>query len=649
MNARVTEFFWLFTALVGTFLLPSDLSSEDLTRIILKKPFYSPAELRPFVSKIDSNGMETMLETFHLGNGDLNKISLRINLRNEIDSSEFVIRFNYPLLDRIECWDTSLPDQKMQAGDHIPFVDWKIKDRLPAFPFHLLKNSKTTIECLIQTTSSFQIPFELHERENYLSIKQSELLKTGMYLGIFALLLVYNIGLYYYFRTFDYLFYLLYLIHTTFILLYSDGSLYEWVLFDYPGLAESLFPYFLISGVISLIMFTMAFLHLDVPRSNWKKLKNSLLLILIAPAMALFSIRQIDLLPILIPFPIIAVISLAVIAFRLTFQGNKAARVYLLSFAVFFFFILLHSLNFYGLIEDSRNTLTGLIVGGVIQNVLLSLAISEKINRLRLDLLGEMEDKIKSRTTYLNQTLQRMEKDLNTARIVQESFLPENIYWKEKIGLAAIYEPLGGVGGDLYDVLSLDEDRIRFWIADATGHGIRGALYTAAVRSDWESVRSLLESPAKVMDTFRSLYNKKYFELGLFLSCLCLDWDQKTNRITYVSFGHCEPIILSEKGNVSVLTAEGKVMGLDEKEGSIENSVHVEKGDRIMLFTDGLYEAFDDQKNIFGYENIFSYLFKNFRATTPELASGLLEKLKCFAKEGNLSDDVTLLVVPVPN
>ena len=152
--------------------------------------------------------------------------------------------------------------------------------------------------------------------------------------------------------------------------------------------------------------------------------------------------------------------------------------------------------------------------------------------------IDEIEQKVKERTSELNETLLLIKQDLNFAKRIQKRLLPKDNERVENLRIISRYKPMDEVGGDFFDVTRLDGNIVRILIADATGHGVQAALITMLIKSEYEGLKNVMDSPAKLLQMMNNLFFTKYLHLDTFFSCFIIDIDLQKETLCYASAGH---------------------------------------------------------------------------------------------------------------
>lgn len=243
--------------------------------------------------------------------------------------------------------------------------------------------------------------------------------------------------------------------------------------------------------------------------------------------------------------------------------------------------------------------------------------------------------------------MERMAHEMELARHVQQSVLPQVFPAVQGYTFAARNQPARQVGGDFYDVIRLPRDRLGLVIADVSDKGMPAALYMALTRSLILAEARRSESPRQVLTSVHNLL----LELGepdMFVTVFYGVIDGPTRRLTYVRAGHDRPILLRNGHDLS-LGGEGIFLGLaglDELHLS-EEKVDLQAGDRLVLYTDGLIDILSTQQTSYGLGRLKTLLRANADRSAEQLCDVVFEVLNAFRGDALQYDDMTMLVAAI--
>lgn len=237
-----------------------------------------------------------------------------------------------------------------------------------------------------------------------------------------------------------------------------------------------------------------------------------------------------------------------------------------------------------------------------------------------------------------------LEKDLQLARKIQRGFLPKRLPRVPNVTFSVHYESANAVGGDFYDFIELDQNRIAIVIGDISGHGISAALFMAKVLSDLRSYILSLIDPQTVFSKMYELISEN--EEGMFATAVYMILDLKERRLTIANAGHNPPYIRKADGTLYILNQHINLAFGVLPEVDIEfDTIRLDKGDTIVLYTDGIVEAKDENGEEFGNERLASVVVKS--NDCNEVIQNLLLELELHVGERGLSDDITIVTFTI--
>jgi len=247
-----------------------------------------------------------------------------------------------------------------------------------------------------------------------------------------------------------------------------------------------------------------------------------------------------------------------------------------------------------------------------------------------------------------NKTIQkqyrRLQKELEMARILQHSILPNKKIKFRGLDISHKYLPCSELGGDFYSITSLDENKIGFFIADVLGHGVQASLVTMILKTlfDGQAVKTI--NPSEILkDINYNLYTLLNNSVSFATACyLIADVDRQT--IHYSTAGH-PPGFLIRKGNgeITEIKTRGSVIGAFGEMDLESCETQMNPGDTVFLYTDGLAEVFNDSEDEFGL-HVLPDLLKESRNDTPEqIIENVLLNLKEFSGKDSYEDDINII------
>lgn len=240
--------------------------------------------------------------------------------------------------------------------------------------------------------------------------------------------------------------------------------------------------------------------------------------------------------------------------------------------------------------------------------------------------------------------LELQEQEMERAREIQQSLLPKDIPQINGFDVAAAWQPARIVGGDYFDVLRLNDDRLAVCIADVSGKGISAALLMANVQATVRAFARETGSPARVCSRVNSVLCGN-IACGKFVSFFYGILDTTHRRFEYCDAGHPGPIVIS-RDSIQRLRVDGAVLGVFPEWKYEDARIDLNSGDRVLLFTDGITEATDCNGEEFGEEQLAATAKANRSNSASALNSSLLARASDFCSN-RFQDDATLVVVSV--
>lgn len=239
-------------------------------------------------------------------------------------------------------------------------------------------------------------------------------------------------------------------------------------------------------------------------------------------------------------------------------------------------------------------------------------------------------------------TRERIEQELRIARIIQQTLLPQELPQIDGWQLGAYYQPARAVGGDFYDFIHFEDGRLGLVIGDVTDKGVPAALVMATTRSMLRTAAEHGASPGTVLARANNLL---YPDIPpkMFVTCLYAILDPSTGRLHYANAGHDLPYV-SHDGSAQELRATGMPLGLMPDMHYEEKEMHMATGDTLLLYSDGLVEAHNTERDMFSFPRLMSLVGQY--GNTGALIEYLLNELRSFTGIGwEQEDDVTLVTL----
>ncbi|MBQ7158339.1 MAG: SpoIIE family protein phosphatase [Treponema sp.] len=250
-----------------------------------------------------------------------------------------------------------------------------------------------------------------------------------------------------------------------------------------------------------------------------------------------------------------------------------------------------------------------------------------------------------NKLTTVTAEKERISTELNVATKIQADMLPKAYpAYPERtdFDLSASMDPAKEVGGDLYDYMLLDDDHLMMVVGDVSGKGVPAALFMVIAKTLLDSHGAQRLSPAEIF----SVTNDQLCsgnESGLFVTCWLGILTFSTGELRFVNAGHPYPV-LYHKGEFSfVQTKPNFVLGGMEGVPYKEHTITMEKGDRLLVYTDGVTEATNASEELFGEARLLEAMPGTEKLTAPETLVSVRKSIDAFVGEAEQFDDITLL------
>ncbi|NDV63509.1 SpoIIE family protein phosphatase [Puniceicoccales bacterium CK1056] len=246
----------------------------------------------------------------------------------------------------------------------------------------------------------------------------------------------------------------------------------------------------------------------------------------------------------------------------------------------------------------------------------------------------------------------KLDSDLGLAHEIQSMLLPKEFPAVPNLEMATIYKPAQKVGGDLYDIFPIDENRVGIAIADVSGKGIPASLLMAICQSNLRHFARHMDSPARVLSELNEVMVGET-RPEMFVTIIYAVVDLAADEIVFARGGHELPIIVHSADNAPVahefLQSEGMALGMVPNEifdMAIQDlTIPFKKGDILALYTDGVTEAVNVEGVEFGNSRLAEVVSTLRARTSEDLVSGILDRISLFSGDGDGQvDDFTVVI-----
>lgn len=253
-------------------------------------------------------------------------------------------------------------------------------------------------------------------------------------------------------------------------------------------------------------------------------------------------------------------------------------------------------------------------------------------------------------SNQLKAAMADLDRELQLVGEIQRSLLPREMPRIEGFDIAAFYKTSARAGGDYYDFFPVAENEIGIIIADVSGHGTPAAVLMAITHAIAHTRPGKPYPPGELLAYLNHHLVKSYTTSGSFVTAFYAGLHTKTRKMEYASAGHNPPRLLRGKEIRSLDTTGGLPLGIFEGEKFAESSITLERGDLLLLYTDGITEAMapaqaGGARELFGLERLDEVLMGCCELDAKGCIEKICEEIGKFTKNGALMDDQTLIAI----
>jgi len=239
-----------------------------------------------------------------------------------------------------------------------------------------------------------------------------------------------------------------------------------------------------------------------------------------------------------------------------------------------------------------------------------------------------------------------LEKELAVAKRIQETLLPKNIPFTDAVEIAAVNLPCREIGGDYYDLIKIDEEKLGVAIADVSGKGIPASLLMSNLQA---CLRTLSKENLPVKEIVSRINNIIYenTDESQYITFFYSEIDTKNNRITFCNAGHYPPILLRKDDSEILLKEGGIVIGWMQNATYQQREIEIRSGDQVIFYTDGVTEARNSAEEAFEEWRLRKVIKENARKTPKIIIDEIIKEIKIHIASSYQFDDLTLVVIKV--
>ncbi|MEW6403842.1 MAG: SpoIIE family protein phosphatase [Chloroflexota bacterium] len=248
---------------------------------------------------------------------------------------------------------------------------------------------------------------------------------------------------------------------------------------------------------------------------------------------------------------------------------------------------------------------------------------------------------------FTDAELRQLENELELSQVIQRGLLPQQVPSIEGLNIAAFSRPAQIVGGDYFDFLDFKDGAHGLVMADVSGHGVSAGMLISSLQTAFHTLVPDAESPLEVLERINRLYIHN-IKFATFVTIFFGKFDAATRTLEYANAGHNSAYLYRAATQDEIwLRPTGPAIGLVEDFSVRMDSVQLEPGDILLLYTDGITEAENEQGLMWGEDGLAEIVRQNMDSSAEQLIQKILQSLKAHTNGSPLEDDVTLMIYRV--
>ena len=241
-------------------------------------------------------------------------------------------------------------------------------------------------------------------------------------------------------------------------------------------------------------------------------------------------------------------------------------------------------------------------------------------------------------------SLKKIEEELRVASDIQSFLLPKSKPVINGFDIAGRSIPAKEVGGDYFDFISIDDDRTVICLGDISGKGMPAAMLMANLQATLRGQALFTSSAGECLTRANKLLYRST-DMQKFATLFYGIIDTSNDDFHFSNAGHDPPFLINSNNNVTRLTKGGTVLGFMEEYQYEEDSISLNSGDTIIIYSDGITEALDGKNKEFGEDRLLKLIKESIKSSAETLIDKVFDAVKIFVKDVPQSDDITIVVI----
>lgn len=567
--------------------------------------------------------------------GLANRAWLKFTLRNDGAAPEILyLESATAWIDRLDMYvfqaNTLRTHQK--NGDLLPADLKPLVYRNPVFEISIDPGATVDVYLDYNSRGTISAPLTIYKSQAFQHQALIEYVLLGTYFGIFVALFLFNISLYFTDKERGFLYYSLYILAIMTYYVIATGLLSHVESFGHGFWMNEFMLVVANAAGIMILLFVRKFFstraHMHV-LDRFLRFFIGLHLLAFIPAAFFYHYGVMVIYLAGIGSTLCALLA-GVIAIRLDLPQS---RLYVIAWALFFLGLIVESLASAAVLPSALLARFGLQAGTLLEALIFSMAIGFRVRGLIRE---------KERT---QRKLQTVDREMKLARGIQDRIMPEKAPENFRDQVYITYKPLYDIGGDFYDFVAIDRHRLAVAVADVSGHGIAAALDSSTVKIALATaIQSGAEKPDRVL-TDMGRFISRHVDFR-FVSAVYVLIDFEKSTIQYATAGHPPAILLRKQAMKLIeLESDGPLLGIDPTTVYASDTIDFQPGDRLFLYTDGVFESLDERLERNGLELLLNAIINCAQQSPGECQSSILEHIRQARPADDHADDITFLQI----
>jgi serine phosphatase RsbU (regulator of sigma subunit) len=260
--------------------------------------------------------------------------------------------------------------------------------------------------------------------------------------------------------------------------------------------------------------------------------------------------------------------------------------------------------------------------------------------------IADLRQELAERNRLLEAAHKKLHFELQLAQKVQFALMPRPPKPRGVLRLAVRYTPANQLGGDVYDIYRLENNRLGVLVADVSGHGVNSAMLSGMVKALAAPLSIAVLEPGELLAGL-DVATEQYFPEGYFCTGFYLIADEETGLVRYAGVGHPPAIVVGPNGPRTLQSNPG-MLGIGMVDGTAGDSDRLMPGESLVIYTDGLTDAMDPSDVLFGEERLKTVLQSHHGADPTEILNQVDDALNRHTAPGSPADDINIIVLQHP-